>query len=124
MEAAIKGALARFDLLDSVRSGVIPSRSERLANVLNSSIFFGLAVLIVMTSVPYGTVEPGWEAIFECTAFALGIVWVIEGLLRKAWTWTGLPLLAPLICIVGLAFFQTLPLWGQSPIRTDPYDTK
>lgn len=95
-----------------------------LARLLNNTIFFALLALIPLTSIPYGTVEPGWVAIFEVTVFALGVLWVIEGLLSHSWHIEGIQLLLPLLGLVVIAIFQVLPLWKTGPISADPFETR
>jgi O-antigen ligase len=102
---------------------------------LNSFIFYTLLALIVLTAIPYGTVQPGWEAIFECVVFTLGSLWILEALLRGEWQLRGLRLLVPLAAIIVLAFIQTLPLlnpghggagaegYALRTISADPYET-
>lgn len=91
---------------------------------------------MILTSVPYGTVEPWWKAAFECTVFALGILWAIEGLLSGSWRTGGFPILLPVLALVAFSFLQILPLghtvsadprvgyklWYS--ISADPYETR
>ena len=116
--------LAQGIIVEPEAPGAVRDRREDVARLLDGIIFFGLMALIALTAIPYGTVTPGWEAIFECAVFALGLLWVVEGLLGKSWRVSGLPLLAPLLGLVVLAFFQTIPLRGTGPISADPYETQ
>ncbi|HYE74656.1 MAG TPA: O-antigen ligase family protein [Blastocatellia bacterium] len=95
-------------------------------------IFRSLLVSIALTAIPYGTVAPWLQAIFEIVVFALGIAWIIC-MLRQSDLFTGHnTLLFPWIAILLLAFVQTLPILKQtvvddvisSTISTDPYETK
>lgn len=116
--------LAQGTVVEPAATGAVMDWRESVARLLNRAIFFSLMALIALTAIPYGTVTPGWEAIFECAVFALGLLWVVEGLLGKSWRVSGLPLLAPLLGLVVLAFFQTIPLRGTGPISADPYETE
>src|SRR6266849_1173016 len=83
----------------------------RVARFLDPVIFYTLLVVIALTAIPYGTVEPWWVGTFECAIFALGLLWVIEGLLSGAWLVGQHRLLIPLLALVIFAFIQmTLPL--------------
>lgn len=75
------------------------------------------------------------ETVFECGVFALGILWMIEGMLSGAWISRRHLLLLPLLLLVVFAYLQTLPL-GSSQNMTginvpvwqaqsyDPYETR
>lgn len=108
---------------------------EWSAKLLDKVVFSCLLGLIVLTSIPYGTVEPWWEAVFECAIFGLTALWIFEVLLRGSWQVKGLSILLPLIIITTYAFAQTVELpgsWlatgnGQSvsyhTLSIDPYQT-
>jgi O-antigen ligase len=95
--------------------------------VLNRIIFVALVILIVLTPIPYGTVEPWWKAAFVCAVFAICILAVIENT-----TIAGKPILLPMLALSALAFLQTLslgtrteanlPVWNA--ISADPYQTR
>ena len=64
-------------------------RSEaqgKLPAFLEAFVFYSLIALIALVAVPYGTVEPWWEAVFECAVFFLGLLWIIQGLLSGSCT--------------------------------------
>ncbi|CDM65173.1 O-antigen ligase family protein [Pyrinomonas methylaliphatogenes] len=82
------------------------------------AIFWGALGLILFASIPYGTVGTWWEAAFECAAFALGLLWLIEGYVRGTWRLRGMDLLLPLVGGVVLACVQCFT--GRS---ADPYGT-
>jgi O-antigen ligase len=83
--------------------------------------------LIVLTPIPYGTVEPWWKAAFVCAVFAICIPAVIENT-----TIAGKPIVLPMLALSALAFLQTLslgtrteanlPVWNA--ISADPYQTR
>ena len=105
---------------------------SKVAAWLNVSIFCALLGLIVLTVIPYGTVQPGWEAFFECTVFGLGVLWVCEGLLSGKWQVTTLEMLVPGLAIIFLALIQILPIgFGDQTaanalqaISADPFETR
>lgn len=97
-------------------------------------IFVAALVLIVLTVVPYGTVDAWWEAVFECGTFTITALWIVESLLLKNWRISKLWPVLPLVLLVGYAFAQIVSLpvsWlpavsGSFPRRTltiDPYQT-
>jgi len=102
----------------------------RLAQFLDVSIFYGLLVVIALTAIPYGTVEPWWVSLFECLIFVIAILAVIESLI-SARRPLYLSLAAPLLILILFMVFQSLPLFsGMGPIsvRTaisaDPFGTR
>jgi O-antigen ligase len=98
----------------------------RMLLFFERAIFFAALFLIPLTAIPYGTVEPWWEALFQCLIFTLVALWIVEGMLRGAWRVSGLSLLAPALAIVAYAFVQTLPLRSGAwqAISADPYGTR
>src|SRR6266851_6409976 len=87
----------------------------RLARVLGIIIFVSLLTLLVITAIPYGTAEAWWKAFFVCAAFALGILWLIEGYLSNAWITAGWSIVLPVAVLVLFSFLQTISL-GSAPI--------
>jgi O-antigen ligase len=99
-------------------------------------IFGALLVLIAFTAVPYGTVEPGWQAVFESSVFVLGSLWIFHNLLNRHWRVSSLWMLAPLVGIILLGCFQLLPIWNvgtdvsglpaaiRLSISADPFETR
>lgn len=110
------------------------SVGARYARVLDAAIFYSLVVLILLVAIPYGTVEPWWEALFECIIFALGALWIVEGMLSRGWLLRGHRIFMPLLLIILFAFIQTLPLLTTTTtpsglrlwraISADPYETR
>lgn len=106
------------------------SGAQPVARFLDRVIFASLLIIIVVTAIPYGTVEPWWISTFECSIFLIAMLGIVEALVGKRWS-LSLSLVAPLLALVGLALFQSLPLFsGPGPIspRTslsaDPYSTR
>lgn len=73
-----------------------------------------MLALIAFTAIPYGTAAPWWESFFECSVFALGILWLTVELRRGQSIASGNVLLWPWLAILAFAFAQTLPVWGDS----------
>lgn len=108
---------------------------RRTARLLSQVIFLSLLALIVLTAVPYGTVEPWWVAVFECITFVLGVIGIIESLLSGELHISEPQLLLPIILLVVFALIQTLPLWGTDlhmlstggvayyTLSADPYES-
>lgn len=109
----------------------MPSR-----RLLSRCICAGLLLLLLLVPLPYGTVDPWWEAIFECAVFMLTGLCVIEWLrtgqaqllTRADWR-----LLLPLLALCLYALAQTLPVGAAQPtplgplaptISFDPYETR
>lgn len=115
--------------INAADSSALRSIGVRIGRVLNPLIYVCLLILIVLTAIPYGTVDPLSEAIFECAIFALGVLWIIEGYLSGSWRLEKLSLLAPMLALAALAFLQTLPLFTQDGTRVsralsaDQYET-
>lgn len=107
---------------------------KRIAQLLGRTIFTASLALIIVTAVPYGAAEPWWEAAFECAAFALGGLWIVEGLLSGRWLVREHRLLIPLLALVVFGLVQSAPLWGPSievagikirhTLSADPYETR
>src|SRR6185369_5640927 len=98
-----------------------------LPNLLGKLIFLALLSVIVLTPIPYGTVEPWWKAAFVCAVFAICISALIENI-----SIPGKSILLPMVVLSALAFLQTLslgtrteanlPVWNA--ISADPYQTR
>ena len=122
--------------IELARPIAIPSIWERAAQLLDPTIFYALLILIALTAIPYGTVHPWWEALFECTVFALTALWIVEGLLSGTWEMSEHRLLVPLIALIVFAFVQTLTIWPVDvreagiegrmwrALSADPYETR
>ena len=99
---------------------------EKTALNLERIAFFGTLVAIVLTAIPYGTVEPWWEAAFVSLVFAFTALRIVHALLTGRANIQGLGLLLPLLCVCGLAVVQILP-FSPTPIgstlSTDPHET-
>ena len=98
---------------------------HRVAWWLDHFIFAALLGLIVIAPIPYGTVEPWWIALYECAAFGLGMLWMIEGVLTGSWQPIQLRLLAPLGVLIVFIGLQTVSWPGMNTIPSaDPFETR
>ncbi|MDT4953788.1 MAG: hypothetical protein QOJ02_1926 [Acidobacteriota bacterium] len=131
---SISLAQAKAAPLESTEVKMKSVRRERAAALLSRVIFFSLLMLIALVAVPYGTVEPWWEALFECIVFVLGALWIVEGLLSRNWLTPRHRIFLPLLGLILYAYIQTLPLFSESAstsglklwraISADPYETR
>src|SRR5262245_58108895 len=108
----------------------------RVADLLSKAVFGFLLILICLTAIPYGTIEPWWKALFVCGVFAVCIVAILENLLSGTNRVEGIAVLLPLLALTALAFLQTISLpsgpthpvsanmglWNA--ISADPYETR
>jgi O-antigen ligase len=83
-----------------------------MAEWLNKIVFVSLLALIVITIIPYGTVDAWWQAVFECIVFFLTGAWVIAALLRGSWQIKKAWILLPLILLAAYAFCQSIDWFG------------
>jgi O-antigen ligase len=81
-----------------------------------SLIFSTLLALIALVAIPYGAVESWWRALFECAVFGLAALWIIEGFVSGAWSFSNYRLFWPLLALAALAFVQTLPLGAETNV--------
>src|SRR6185369_1402666 len=101
-------------------------------NLLNKLVFGALVALIVLTAIPYGTVEPWWKAAFVCGVFAICIFAFIESLITGKIEIRGKSVLLPMLALSAFAFLQTLSLGASTEgnlqvwntISADPYQTR
>lgn len=121
---------ATTELIDRKETSAL---RQRAAILLNRAVFGSLLVLVVLTAVPYGTVEPWWKAVFVCLVFIVAIGWIVEGLLNGSWRTGGRAVLLPMAAIVTFSLLQTIPLGNAgtagigslwNAISADPYQTK
>src|SRR6476646_9942493 len=109
----------------------------RIAGFLDKTVFTGLLVLLVLSAVPYGTVEPWWKAAFVCAVFLICIVAIVETLVSGECTIGGSrAILLSMIALSGLALVQTINIRSNdadptvattgawNAISADPYQTR
>jgi putative inorganic carbon (HCO3(-)) transporter len=124
-------SVSTTESLTGVGTGSVRARSR----VLGATIFFTLLGLIVVTAIPYGTVEAWWKAFFVCAVFTLAILWIIESHLSERLFGDAWPLVVPIAALALFSFLQTIAFaQGDSPagltvptwnaISADPYQTR
>jgi O-antigen ligase len=82
--------------------------------VLDRVIFYGLLVTLVLTAIPYGTVQPLWIALFECWVLFLGLLGLADLLMTKSDLPVGASLAVPALVLCLFIVFQTLPWLGSN----------
>jgi O-antigen ligase len=81
---------------------------ERIALLLNQTVFVSLLLILPLAAIPYGSVEVWWQTLFQSIIFILGFLWVIEGIFRNRLYVENFQILLPLLALCFLAFIQTL----------------
>src|SRR5207253_6460572 len=87
---------------------------EHIARILGKTIFFALLALIALVAIPYGTVEPWWQAAFECGVFGLGALWLIEGFLSGSYHFSTYRILLPIVALALFGLLQTVQIGYNS----------
>lgn len=94
---------------------------------MNRSLFGLLVALLIITAIPYGTVEPWWKAAFVCAVFGICIIAIIELAISGDAHIPGKQVLLPMLALSAFAYLQTLSLDGSevwNAISADPYQTR
>ena len=93
---------------------------------MSKGIFGTLVALIIISAIPYGTVEPWWKAAFACAVFAICIVAIIEMMVSGSHRISGGSVLLPMLALTALAFVQTLSFESHTwnAISADPFQTR
>ena len=103
---------------------------------LSRAVYGALLLLIVLSAIPYGTVEPWWKAAFICGVFGICLVAAIEFATSGRVRVGPGAVLWPMLALSVLAFAQSLPfgppddnpghlgfvVWRA--ISADPYQTR
>lgn len=71
--------------------------------------------MVIVTPIPYGTVEPWWKAAFICAVFGIFILRIFQTQIHL----NPSPILLPLLALSGLAFLQS---WAA--LSADPFQTR
>jgi O-antigen ligase len=107
------------------------SAQPRIARYLSRFIFYALLVVIALTAIPYGTVEPWWIAAFEAVVFLLAILALIETFVSKRWPIDRLSLAAPLVVLTLFIGVQSVPFFSGTAVAgarvslsADPYGSE
>jgi O-antigen ligase len=90
-------------------------------------------MLLTLTAIPRGTVDPWWEAMFECAVFALFALSICGYAPGGAWRFKAGRMLMPLALLVVFAFMQSTRIGHGSAIAAvrgvrwtisaDPFET-
>lgn len=82
----------------------------RISILLSKAVFAALIGLIVLTAIPYGTIEPWWKAAFVCAVFAICIVAIVESLVSGSSRIEGRSILLSMLALSAFAFVQTISI--------------
>lgn len=105
----------------------------QLHRTLDRVIFYGLLVTIVLTAIPYGSVQPWFTALFECVIFVLGMLALVDLMITRERLPVGASVILPLLILCLFAALQSVPLFAyQNPvipnllgsISADPYSSQ
>jgi O-antigen ligase len=108
------------------------TKKERARRLLERAIFAGLVAVTTLAVVPYGSVDPWWEGIFEAAVFALGALWMVEGALGGGgWFVAAHRVLLPLVVLLLFAVGQTFSygvvrvagVATRATLSADPFET-
>lgn len=88
--------------------------------------FWGLLIIVCLSAIPFGTADTFFRSIVVVCICMIALVRVFHGVRQKSFRFSEPVLFLPLLGILLLALFQSLPLTitGGNPIRSDPYETK
>ncbi|HJZ79385.1 MAG TPA: O-antigen ligase family protein [Pyrinomonadaceae bacterium] len=92
--------------------GYADNSRSNLSARLGRTIFGGTLIIVALTAIPYGTVDPWWESVFEAAVFAIVILCLIEAAIIRSTPLEQWRLLYPLFAIAGLAVVQSIT-WGH-----------
>lgn len=92
-------------------------------SILNKAIFFSLLLLLLLTPLPYGTVETWSVTVWELWIFATTLLWGILSVVEGKITLSRNPLTLPLVVLLLFALVQMLPLVSGDGRRTLSYDS-
>lgn len=90
---------------------------------LEKFAFYGSLLLILLTAIPYGTVDPWYKSFFVFAVCIFVSLRICFGILTNTLLFRDLGLLAPLLGILLLAIIQVIPFSGKT-ISFDIYETK
>ena len=81
-----------------------------------------LLVLVVLTVLPYATVEVWSTALWELLILLITLLWGVQAVVNKRLSIALNPLVWPLVALMGIAFVQLLPVLSGAR-RTITYDS-
>ena len=91
----------------------------RLGELLGQVVFALLVCVVVITPLPYGTVEAWWKAIFICAVFGICILSVLEIAITNSLRINPPLVLLPLLALTALAYVQS-----RAGISADAFQTR
>ena len=93
--------------------------------ILDKLIYLALLLLLIVTPLPYGTVESWSTALWELAVVALLILWGADLLIKRQFRLGGGWLAWPLFGLLLLGLFQLMPagLTGRETITLHPFAT-
>ena len=97
------------------------------ARAIDAIVFYALLVVIALSAIPYGAVEPWWKSLFQCLVFALAGLYVIRKLLPldeapPRYSLSHYPLIWPILALIAFAFLQTIP--ARPAVSADVFQTR
>ncbi len=102
------------------------SREKTVTNIPEKLIFYGLLTTILLSAVPYGTVDPFSKLLLILPVCLFAGIRVVKGLIERSFRFSEPIIFLPLALILLLAIIQMLPLpfLDGKTISLDPYETK
>ena len=110
---------------------------ESVARGSEALVFYSLLAIIALVAIPYGTVQPWWQAVFQCLVFALAALSILQNLLwpdqtARRTSPIDRQLLWPILALIAFAFLQTLPMpafitslsHSGPTLSADPFQTR
>ncbi|MFL6282697.1 MAG: O-antigen ligase family protein [Pyrinomonadaceae bacterium] len=110
---------------------------EAAARLAGRAVFYGSLLVVALSAIPYGSIEPWWANFFASGVYALGALWAVESLLRgglrlRRADWL---LLLPPVALALFSLLQIIPLSRdasnagsvssalRNAISADPFET-
>ncbi|HEX8290802.1 MAG TPA: O-antigen ligase family protein [Pyrinomonadaceae bacterium] len=107
----------------NVGGALVVRRANVAAGRLSSLIFAALVAVVPLSSIPYGSVEPLWTALFEAWVFLLAALWAMEGALSGRWVSRAHAPVLPGLALAAYALLQSFD-FGGAAVSYDPYETR
>lgn len=82
----------------------------------HSLIIFWICLMIVLSTLAFGTVHTWSLSLFYCSAVLLSLFWIVDALHTKKLQYNNSPLQLPLVGVFLLGVIQLLPFGGQQLI--------
>lgn len=120
--------------LERAEAVSLAGKRSLTATLIGWAVFLSLLALILFTAIPYGTVDPWSDAVFECAVFGLSILSIIEIVIDGKLNAGQYAIALPLLALLAFAFIQTLSfgagensaigggVWNA--LSADPFETR